>query len=95
LDGRPEVELGYRLCLQHWGKGYAVEAAEATLQCAFTELRRDMVWAFVLPQNRPSLKVLEKLRFKYRRDILHVEQWHRLYAIGRGRHSQDDPGAPL
>src|SRR5688572_5664889 len=26
LDGREEMELGYRLRLQHWGKGYATEA---------------------------------------------------------------------
>ncbi len=35
LDGQEEMELGYRFCLKHWGKGYATEASHALLDYAF------------------------------------------------------------
>src|SRR5215472_15912532 len=32
LESRTEVELGYRLCLKHWGYSYGQEAARAILR---------------------------------------------------------------
>jgi RimJ/RimL family protein N-acetyltransferase len=37
LDAGTEVELGYRLCLDYWGKGYAREAAAVVLRYGFEE----------------------------------------------------------
>jgi [ribosomal protein S5]-alanine N-acetyltransferase len=94
LDGAAEVELGYRLCLKHWGKGYAAEAANAILRYGFGTLKRDTIWAFALPQNRASLKVLEKLGFEYRREFLHAELPHRLYEIRRDQFMERKPQGP-
>jgi [ribosomal protein S5]-alanine N-acetyltransferase len=80
LDGRSEVELGYRLCLGHWGQGYATEAARAVLRYGFEELHSTRIMAFVLAQNRASIRVLEKLGFQYLREFLHAELPHRLYS---------------
>ena len=79
LDGQTEVELGYRLCLNYWGYGYAQEAATAILRYAFEELNRARVLAFVLPQNRASVKILEHLGFAYLREFMHYDLSHRLY----------------
>ena len=85
LEGKSEVELGYRLCLKHWGRGYAQEAAAAVLSYGFGELNRPRIMAFVLPQNRASVKILEKLGFEYLREFLHYDLSHRLYESPRQR----------
>jgi [ribosomal protein S5]-alanine N-acetyltransferase len=83
LSGQPEVELGYRLCLRHWGHGYATESATAILRYSFGELGSKRVMAFALPQNTASIRVLEKLGFRYLHDFLHAELPHRLYELSR------------
>ena len=85
LDGQAEVELGYRLCLKHWGNGYAQEAARAILRYGFGPLNRARIMAFVLPQNRASVKILEKLGFNYLHEFLHYDLPHRLYEMPRDR----------
>jgi ribosomal-protein-alanine N-acetyltransferase len=85
LNGRTEVELGYRLCLDHWGKGYATEAAGAILQYGFRELRRERIMAFVLRQNRASIRILENLGFESVGEIVHGGLPHRFYEFPRGR----------
>jgi len=59
-----EVELGYTLGLQWWGRGYATEAASAWLECAFSSLGIFEVVALAEPANVASLHVLEKLRMR-------------------------------
>jgi ribosomal-protein-alanine N-acetyltransferase len=81
LSGHPEVELGYRLCLKHWGQGYAAEAATAVLRYGFRDLNLAKIIAFAVPQNKASLKILEKLGFRYLRDFVHAGLPHRLYEI--------------
>jgi [ribosomal protein S5]-alanine N-acetyltransferase len=85
LAGQPELELGYRLCLKHWGQGYAAEAASAILGYGFDDLGREKIMAFALHQNRASLKILEKLGFQYVKDFAHGELPHRLYEFPRAR----------
>jgi RimJ/RimL family protein N-acetyltransferase len=85
LDGQSEVELGYRLCLKFWGQGYAQEAAAAILGYGFNELKLARIMAFALPQNKASLRILEKLRFRYLQDFLHAGLSHRLYELSRDR----------
>jgi RimJ/RimL family protein N-acetyltransferase len=87
LEGQAEVELGYRLCLKHWGNGYAQEAARAILRYGFGPLNRAKIMAFVLPQNRASVKILENLGFKYLGEFLHYDLPHRLYEMPRDRFS--------
>lgn len=81
LNGRAEVELGYRLCLNSWGKGYAREAAEAVLRYGFEDVMLEKILGFALPQNRGSLKILEQLGFQYRYDFFHAGLTHRLYEL--------------
>jgi ribosomal-protein-alanine N-acetyltransferase len=85
LEGKSEVELGYRLCLKHWGHGYGKEAARAILEYGFGPLNRARIMAFVLPQNRASVKILENLGFMYQREFMHYDLSHRLYEYCRER----------
>lgn len=67
LDQTDQIELGYRLLEEHWGKGYAVEAASELLNYAFLTLNLKEVAAIALEENVRSLKVLEKLGMKYQK----------------------------
>jgi RimJ/RimL family protein N-acetyltransferase len=55
-----EVEVGYGLRHESWGKGYATELARALVRKAFTELGAACVVASVTIANRASVRVLEK-----------------------------------
>ncbi|KQY23600.1 GCN5 family acetyltransferase [Cellulomonas sp. Root485] len=56
-----EVELGYRLRQDAWGKGYATEVAAALVDKAFSELDVQVVWGATMSLNRASQKVMEKV----------------------------------
>ncbi|MFI6938326.1 GNAT family N-acetyltransferase [Streptomyces sp. NPDC050418] len=58
---REEVELGYRLRKDAWGKGYGTEGSRALLRKAFTELGVRMVWAETMTVNRGSRHIMEKV----------------------------------
>jgi RimJ/RimL family protein N-acetyltransferase len=56
----PEIEVGYRFLREHWGCGYATEAARAAIRFAFDELALERIVAVTLPTNHASRRVLEK-----------------------------------
>jgi RimJ/RimL family protein N-acetyltransferase len=57
----PCVELGWRLAFEHWGHGYATEAARASVHCAFDILGFSELVAFTSPGNARSRDVMERL----------------------------------
>lgn len=58
------VELGYHFHPDAWGKGYASELAEASLNIADSVLRLAEVSAFAHPENLASQSVLTKAGFR-------------------------------
>lgn len=56
-----EYEIGWSLQYADWGKGYATEAAREVLALAFKRLKAHRATAFSHPDNRASLRVMEKL----------------------------------
>ncbi len=56
----PCVEIAWRLRKEYWGKGYATEAAQASLKFAFDELALDEVVAFTAVINKRSQLVMER-----------------------------------
>ncbi len=57
----PCVEVGWRLAPEHWGRGYATEAARAALRFAFGPLGLVEVLSFTVPANLRSRRVMERL----------------------------------
>ncbi len=55
-----EVELGYRLRREAWGKGYATEGARALIRKGFTELGVRRVVASTYQDNIGSQRVMQK-----------------------------------
>ena len=88
LADRDEVDLGYRLMRKYWGKGLATEAAKACVNYGFESLELNKIIALVLPENTASIRVLEKLGFEYKKEIIEDLQKAKLYAL----YKETDPG---
>jgi RimJ/RimL family protein N-acetyltransferase len=68
LKYRPEkneVDLGYRFSKEFWGKGYATEAAAASLRYGFEKLNLKRIVGRAELENIASCKVLEKCGMSY------------------------------
>jgi ribosomal-protein-alanine N-acetyltransferase len=52
--------LGYILHRDHWGQGYATEAAAAMVAFGFEQLGLHRIWSDCVAQNRASAHVMEK-----------------------------------
>jgi [ribosomal protein S5]-alanine N-acetyltransferase len=64
-DTLPDVDVGYAFFPEFWGKGYAFEAADATMRQAAARFALTRVLAIVSPGNEPSIRVLEKLGMRF------------------------------
>jgi RimJ/RimL family protein N-acetyltransferase len=56
-----EIEIGYAIDKKLWGRGFATEAAAATLEYGFDNLELDKIVAVARPENKGSWRVMEKL----------------------------------
>ena len=66
---RDGMEIGWRIRSEHWGRGYAPEAARACLRVGFTPrdeggIGFDEVITFTATTNHKSIRVMEKLGFE-------------------------------
>jgi RimJ/RimL family protein N-acetyltransferase len=61
------VELAYLLSRSEWDRGFATEAAAATLRYGFERLRADSIAGLTLHENLRSRRVLERLNMRYLR----------------------------
>jgi RimJ/RimL family protein N-acetyltransferase len=79
LEDRREVEVAYTVHACFWGRGYATEMGRLSLAVAAKHGLVNLV-AFTLPENKRSRRVMEKIGFKYGREILHLGLTMVLYA---------------
>jgi len=61
--------MGWRLRRDAWGQGYAIEAARACLDWAWSNLKADRIVAITVPANRASWSVMERLGMIRRPDL--------------------------
>jgi RimJ/RimL family protein N-acetyltransferase len=55
------VEIGWRLALRHWGKGYVTDAARALLDYGFGERKLREIVAIAVPANTRSTAVMKRI----------------------------------
>jgi ribosomal-protein-alanine N-acetyltransferase len=87
VGGRDEVEVGYALMPQFWGRGLATEIAAASVNVAFAQLGLPELVSFTLPTNLASRRVMKKCGFTFERDIVWKELPHVLYRLERSHFS--------
>ena len=68
-DGLEHPDIGYALLPDFWGAGLASEAARATLEYAQQSLGIDQVLGITSMNNASSIRVLEKIGFRFDKEI--------------------------
>jgi RimJ/RimL family protein N-acetyltransferase len=64
-----EIEIGWRLREDAWGRGYAKEAAFASLAWGWANLDTAWIMAITTPANSPSWGLMERLGMERRREL--------------------------
>jgi ribosomal-protein-alanine N-acetyltransferase len=83
LGDHAAIELGWMLAQEHWGNGYATEAAIALRNYGFKELKFERLISLITHGNDASVKVAERLGARYVRDVGRGDWKVRLYAVSR------------
>ena len=96
IEGQPIIEVGYHLARRHWHRGYATEAARASVDWAFTAGQAatgwaDTVYAKVRDTNLASMNVAIRLGMTVRRRFVvryrDIDMPHLALAVSRDRWS--------
>jgi RimJ/RimL family protein N-acetyltransferase len=66
LHPRQEMaEMGYWLGQPYWNEGYGTEAAAALLEFGFNQLNLNRIYAYHLPRNPASGRIMQKIGMTY------------------------------
>jgi RimJ/RimL family protein N-acetyltransferase len=64
-DNLEGPDIGFAFLPEFTGKGYAYEIADATMDFAKDKLKLPTIFAITVPQNKSSIKLLEKIGMKF------------------------------
>jgi ribosomal-protein-alanine N-acetyltransferase len=64
-----EPEIGWWLARGHWGHGLATEAAQWALRDAFERVELKRIISVARPENRASIRIMEKLGLELEREF--------------------------
>ncbi|WP_242275194.1 GNAT family N-acetyltransferase [Bacillus cereus group sp. BfR-BA-01445] len=77
--GEHTSEIGWVFNPKYFNKGYASEAAQATLKYGFKEMKLHRIIATCQPENTPSYRVMEKIGMRregyFKKCIPHGNEW--------------------
>jgi RimJ/RimL family protein N-acetyltransferase len=79
--GGDETELGWVLAREHWGQGYATEAATALRDWALGEKGLTRLISLIRPENVQSISVAERIGEYYERDVVFKGHPTHLYSL--------------
>ena len=84
-DALPHADLGYAFLPRHWSRGYAAEAAAGVVAHARRDFSLGTLLAVVSPDNDASIRVLERLGFRYERTMPFGDDGHevKLFVLDR------------
>ncbi|QDV39015.1 GNAT family N-acetyltransferase [Tautonia plasticadhaerens] len=81
IADREEVELGYGLLPEYWGRGLATELAGRCARLGFEVLGLRELVCITLPSNLASRRVMEKVGFAFDREAEQDGRTHALYRL--------------
>jgi RimJ/RimL family protein N-acetyltransferase len=84
LSGDVETELGWKLAREHWGKGYATEAAAACRDWALGGLELKRLISLIALENTASVRVAERIGESFEREVDNTPFPHRygIWSLG-------------
>jgi ribosomal-protein-alanine N-acetyltransferase len=84
VEGVDEIEIGYHVRRDLWGRGLAPEAAAACRDYGFERLGAERLISLIRPENLPSRRVAEKVGLSLWKEVTWRDLPHCVYAIRRG-----------
>ena len=79
VNANEEIELGYALMPEFWGRELAVEIGKKALSIAFNQFNYHSVVCYTLTNNKRLEKVMQKIGFSFEQTIVHANYPHVLY----------------
>ena len=83
LDGTNEIEVGYGMIKEFWGKGIGYECAKAWLDFGFNKKSLEKIVAVASPENTGSWRIMEKCGMTYKKTETHYGMECVFYAISK------------
>ena len=83
VDGVDEIEIGYHVRRDLWGRGLAPEAAAACRDYGFESLRAERLISLIRLENLPSRRVAEKVGLNLWKEVMWGELLHCVYVTQR------------
>ena len=93
VDGKMEIEIGYRLQRDFWNRGLATEAARMVRDHGFRDLKLERVISLIHPENQASRRVAEKNGMVLQRETTFTGFPTFVFAITRQRWLEPRGGA--
>ncbi len=72
----PCIDIGWRLKKSAWGKGFATEAAKATLDFAKNHINSNEIYSIAPKINSSSISVMKKIGMQYHSTFQHPALKH-------------------
>lgn len=83
VDGRNEIEIGFRLSKAYWNQGLGTELSMGIRDYAFNKLAIRRLIAIIEAQNAQSVRVAEKLGMNYEKDSVMFNKAVRIYSLSK------------
>jgi RimJ/RimL family protein N-acetyltransferase len=81
VEGAPEVEIGYNVRPELWGRGLASEAGLACLEFARTIVQLPRVIALIDPRNERSMRTAARIGMAFEREATARDKRYALWAV--------------
>ncbi len=85
-SGWPDIEIGWGIAPEFWGKGFASEAANAAMAWAFNELNLESLVSLIHPDNEASKRVALKMGEKFDQKLDILNKTVDVYRISREKY---------
>jgi len=83
LDATTDIEVGYGMIKEFWGKGIGYECALAWLKYGFETVGLEKIVAVASPENKGSWRIMEKCGMKYKKTETHYGMECVFYSISK------------
>ena len=83
LEDTGEIEVGYSIIKDFWGKGIGTEAARGWLNYGFTVAGLERIVAVAVEENIASRRIMEKLGMQYEKTEVHYDEPCAFYVISK------------
>ncbi|WP_175354226.1 MULTISPECIES: GNAT family N-acetyltransferase [unclassified Bacillus (in: firmicutes)] len=70
IDGKKEIEIGYWISQEYWGRGFATEAARGVMEYGKNKLKLEKMIALIQKDNTASQKVAQKIGMRIEKELL-------------------------